>query len=321
MAILGLKSTLLIASILVQQVLCAEQPMGIGNEFEVCWERCYQMIDEDAMLKKYRPAFFEFYDMGMEARRLKNMRSVNGTTFLIDSTLSMWHDSTTNLDLEEHEKADNIWNFQMNLATITAIMSGNDNTINPLSIVQFKNSAWTCSQFGCLDMCSAATILTDSATYLTPIQLNATSYKDANLEAACRLGYENLHDVSETACTAEIDREMAIAFVNSDFYSNVHESDEWDDYSPCDEHFDTRYAIGTHAADYHELKDWSSLDAHPTYMKDSQYTQEAAEILKTCMMERCCSIPLPVSSSTVCVITTDNFGEMTNTFPSHPNSA
>ena len=32
------------------------------------------MIDEDAMLKKYRPAFFEFYDMGMEARRLKNMR-------------------------------------------------------------------------------------------------------------------------------------------------------------------------------------------------------------------------------------------------------
>ena len=62
------------------------------------------MIDEDAMLKKYRPAFFEFYDMGMEARRLKNMRSVNGTTFLIDSTLSMWHDSTTNLDLEEHEK-------------------------------------------------------------------------------------------------------------------------------------------------------------------------------------------------------------------------
>ena len=47
------------------------------------------MIDEDAMLKKYRPAFFEFYDMGMEARRLKNMRSVNGTTFLIDSTLSI----------------------------------------------------------------------------------------------------------------------------------------------------------------------------------------------------------------------------------------
>ena len=64
----------------------------------------------------------------------------------------------------------------------------------------------------------------------------------------------------------EIDREMAIALVNSDFRSNVKDSDEWDDYSPCDEHFDTRYAIGTHAADYHDLKDWSSLDAHPTYV-------------------------------------------------------
>ena len=46
---------------------------------------------------------------------------------------------------------------------------------------------------------------------------------------------------------------MAITLVNSDFRSNVKDSDEWDDYSPCDEHFDTRYAIGTHAADYHEL--------------------------------------------------------------------
>ena len=62
------------------------------------------MIDEDAMLKKYRPAFFEFYDMGMEARRLKNMRSVNGTAFLVDSTLSQWHDEATNLDLKEYEK-------------------------------------------------------------------------------------------------------------------------------------------------------------------------------------------------------------------------
>ena len=51
-------------------------------------------------------------------------------------------------------------------------------------------------------MCSAATIFNDSSTYLTPIQLNATSYKDGNIEAACRLGYENLHDTSDTSCTA-----------------------------------------------------------------------------------------------------------------------
>jgi hypothetical protein len=293
-----------------------------NNEFEVCWEGCFQMIDMDATLKKYRPAYFELYDMGMEARRLKNMRSVNGTTMLIDSTLSQWHDSTTNLDLEDHEKAENIWAFQLNLATITTIMQANDNMRNPLSIVQFnEKSAWTCSQFTCLDMCSAATIFDDPATYLTPIQLNATSYKDGNTEAACRLGYENLHDASETLCTAEIDREMAITIVNSDFDSNVKESDEWDDYSPCDEHFDTRYAIGTHAADYHELKDWSSMDAHPTYIKDSQYTQEAAELLKTCMMERCCTAAIPITSSTSCVMSTDHFGEMTLEMPDHPNHA
>ena len=62
----------------------------------------------------------------------------------------------------------------------------------------------TCNQFTCLDMCSAATIFTDSATYLTPIQLNATSWKDANIEPACRLGYEVLHDPSATACLAGI---------------------------------------------------------------------------------------------------------------------
>jgi len=320
MANLGLISTLLIASILVQTAFTAEPAIGTENEFEVCWERCFQMIDEDAALKKYRPAFFEFYDMGMEARRLKNMRSVNGTTILLDSTLSQWHDSTTNLDLEEYEKAENIWAFQMNLATITTMMQGNDDGKNPLSIVQFnEKSAWTCGQFTCLDMCEAATIFNDSATYLTPIQLNATSYKDANIEPACRLGYENLHDNSESFCAAEIDREMAITIVNSDFDSNVHESDEWDDYSPCDEHFDTRYAIGTHAADYHELKEWSSLDAHPTYIKDSQYTQEAAEILKMCMMERCCSTASIITPSTTCVITTDHFGETAETFSDHPN--
>ena len=38
-------------------------------------------------------------------------------------------------------------------------------------------------------------------------------------------------------------------------------------YSPCDEHFDTRYAIGTHhARDMRKLKKWSSLDAHPIYV-------------------------------------------------------
>lgn len=108
-------------------------------------------------------------------------------------------------------------------------------------------------------------MLTDSS-YWTPVQLNATSRKDANVEPSCRLGYLTLHDTSETLCTASLGNEMAVLFANSDFHSHVHESDEWDDYSPCDEHFDTRYAIGTHAAEYHQLKDWSSLDAHAAYV-------------------------------------------------------
>ena len=65
---------------------------------------------------------------------------------------------------------------------------------------------------------------------------------------------------------------MVIAFFNSDFHSHIDESDEWDDYSPCDEHFDTRYAIGTNAVKYHKLKEFSSLDAHPTYVSLCSFT-------------------------------------------------
>ena len=125
-----------------------------------------------------------------------------------------------------------------------------------------------------VDMCDAAVMFqTSPDDFLTPIQLNATSHYDSNAEPACRLGFEILHeraentDVPAYTCGADmIDREMAIAFVNSDFHSHVKESDEWDDYSPCDEHFETRYAIGTHAADYHDLRDWSSRDAHAIYV-------------------------------------------------------
>lgn len=73
------------------------------GSYEACWEPCFQMIDDDANLKRYRPAFFEMYDMGMEARRLKNMRTVEGTVFMLDSTLSMWHDPATNPALQSYE--------------------------------------------------------------------------------------------------------------------------------------------------------------------------------------------------------------------------
>ena len=171
------------------------------------------------------------------------------------------------------------------------------------SIVKIILNCSTCDSWNCLDSCKAAGYLrggvapstNNAATVdmLVPIQTNMTSHRDGHLEPACRTGYRNLH--ASTTCVAWIEREMAIAFVNrfaskmctysiwkcdyetiisfkcSDFHDHVRESDEWDDYSPCDEHFDTRYAIGTHAArSMRKLKNWSSLDAHPIYVSFSE---------------------------------------------------
>jgi hypothetical protein len=61
------------------------------------------VLEKTAEDEMYRPAYSELYDMGMEARRLKNMRSVNGTVFLLDSTLSEWHDAALNTNLQPDE--------------------------------------------------------------------------------------------------------------------------------------------------------------------------------------------------------------------------
>ena len=124
----------------------------------------------------------------------------------------------------------------------------------------------TCSEYTCLDHCEAAEIFQNATEYLTAVETGSDSHWDGRIEPACRLGYLNLHDTTEKSCTADIDREMAIALVNSDFRANTRQSDEYDDYSPCDEHFDTRYAIGTHHAHYSDLKKFSSLDAHSIYV-------------------------------------------------------
>ncbi len=63
----------------------------------------FKIIDGTSY-ERYRPAFKEFYSMGEEARRLKNMRSVNGTLFLIDSTLDDWHDSSINPNLNPEDQ-------------------------------------------------------------------------------------------------------------------------------------------------------------------------------------------------------------------------
>jgi hypothetical protein len=95
------------------------------------------------------------------------------------------------------------------------------------------------------------------------MEMSATSDHNGSIEPACRIGYKIMH---ESVSTGVLFREMAIGFFNSDFHHHVHSNDHWDDYSPCDEHFDTRYSIGTHAVTYRELRSWSSLDAHPQYV-------------------------------------------------------
>merc|ERR1712018_526099 len=67
--------------------------------------------------------------------------------------------------------------------------------------------------------------------------------------------------------------------------------------------------MGHHARDMRKLKKWSSLDAHPIYVKDDTYYMEAADMLATCMEERCCTIPMIPTPPVTCSITTDHFGE------------
>jgi hypothetical protein len=95
--------------------------------------------------------------------------------------------------------------------------------------------------------------------------MSETSDHDGSIEPACRLGFSIMHTHADTS-GVPLSREMAIGFFNSDFHHHVHSNDHWDDYSPCDEHYDTRYPIGTHAVTYRELRSWSSLDAHPQYV-------------------------------------------------------
>ena len=113
-------------------------PFDSGNRGlnpEVCWERCFQV--EDTEEERFREIYDDFYRMGMEARRLKNMYSVNATALMLDSTLASFH--ATALDLED--QAGEIWMFQKNLAAIVAMLTGADNDHNPIYLYQFNEEA------------------------------------------------------------------------------------------------------------------------------------------------------------------------------------
>ena len=114
-------------------------PFDSGNRGlnpEVCWERCFQV--EDTEEERFREIYDDFYRMGMEARRLKNMYSVNATALMLDSTLAAFH---AEMDLDLEDQAGEIWMFQKNLAAIVAMLAGADNDHNPIYLYQFNEQA------------------------------------------------------------------------------------------------------------------------------------------------------------------------------------
>ena len=62
------------------------------------------MQTNGGMNEQYKDVYNHFYKAGMEARRLKNLYNVNGTAFLMDSTLSEYHDEDENPGLEREDE-------------------------------------------------------------------------------------------------------------------------------------------------------------------------------------------------------------------------
>ena len=96
------------------------------------------------MTKDNRDILDDIYAAGMEARRIKNIYSVNGTLFIIDNTLSEeFHDEEYGSAKLTYQSADAIFEFQLNLMTIISIMMGTAEYHNPFFVAQFnERSGW-----------------------------------------------------------------------------------------------------------------------------------------------------------------------------------
>jgi len=302
------------------------------NYYEACWEQCYQSIQSifaPSELKAYEVEAARFLDIGTYARYLKNTESVNGTAILLDYTYSKWHDPDINSMLQPHEDGNALWKLQRETAAITILMLGADRNRNPISLIQFdEENAWRCNQLSCLDQCEASEILLNRhGEMLKDVRMDDDSKYDANVEAACRVAYKSF----EYCIDEDIRNEMAISFFNSEFHYNV-EKKYKQTYSPCSTHFETRMAIGIHAAKKHELKQWSSKDDLGTYydeihnykeLRSIQPTMEISEMLSKCMMTECCPSTwtddvVADPNTAVCTKSTDDFGAMEVDDPQHP---
>ena len=79
----------------------------------------------------------------MELRRLKNIYNINGTAFLLDATLSKYHDFSANTGLDPEDRSQNIFKLQEHLTQAMAFMMSNDDVYNPFFLVEFNEErAW-----------------------------------------------------------------------------------------------------------------------------------------------------------------------------------
>ena len=127
----------------------------------------------------------------------------------------------------------------------------------------------TCQYFQCLDACEANRQL---ELEMDPIQTLPDSGKAGNVEAACGMAKKYM----QTYTCGHVKNEMAIAILNSDYKKHYHDhssssssssSESWEHGQlPCFAHFDTRFAVGTHAAGWDEIRKFSSSAAKGFYV-------------------------------------------------------
>jgi len=300
----------------------------LATSQELCWEKCFQV--EDEVEERFREVYDDFYRMGMEARRLRNLYAVNGTAFLLDSTLSAANPEDPVNPVYKSPRnygssARDIWEFQTNLAAITMILMGTGEDRNPIYLVQFdETNANSCDEFHCLHACEADYLLD---TELDVPQPNA--FQDGNIEAACSM---SKYYMSNIPCASDINNEMVIAFLNSgvqferyrsldDSDSSSSSSEEFHGFKPCFAHFDTRMAIGTHMARWENLDRWSTKAARPFYFHENVFTMSAARSLRRCLSTSCCpqgqGLYVEDITGDQCKITQGEEGEGIKSYPGH----
>lgn len=122
-----------------------------------------------------------------------------------------------------------------------------------------------CNSYLCLDGCQLFSIVSSSASYVSP-NSTLSSCNDALLEPACRLAYHKKVNLTATTCKPSSNNSMAIAMLNGNVHSHVKKRGEYADYSPCNTFFHHRYAVGIHNAKLDDMKRFESKEGYHNFV-------------------------------------------------------